>query len=233
MEVEILVTKEDYKDFFKYYYFKKSLLFNMFVAAIIAAVFIGGANFEVKAEPQQLGNLLKELLAGVIIFALITFLPYLISLIILLRGKIPLGRKKFIISDTGVQIVTKTEHSILKWESIKTAGFNERFIYVMLYSPKVYILPATFFKSENEISSFVDIIQNNAARVRGRSKQRELWQLYWWGLLGVIPLIGAFVGFFLLLRGILDFKDKYLILIGAICILFTIGFLTIGFLNLA
>jgi len=45
---------------------------------------------------------------------------------------------------------------------------------------------------------------------------------YWLGLLCLIPLVGAFVGLGLLLYGLLKYKDKWLSIIGAGGILFTI-----------
>ncbi|MEO6151170.1 MAG: hypothetical protein ABIN95_11670 [Mucilaginibacter sp.] len=46
---------------------------------------------------------------------------------------------------------------------------------------------------------------------------------YLLGLLCLIPLIGAFVGFGLLLFGIFQYKDKWLIAIGAFGIVFTVA----------
>ncbi len=45
---------------------------------------------------------------------------------------------------------------------------------------------------------------------------------YLLGLLCIIPLVGAFVGFGLLLYGILKYKDKWLSIIGAAGILWTV-----------
>ncbi|WP_460556380.1 hypothetical protein [Ferruginibacter profundus] len=45
---------------------------------------------------------------------------------------------------------------------------------------------------------------------------------YLLGLLGLIPLVGAFVGIALILYGIIRYKDKWLIAVGAGCIIFTI-----------
>ena len=45
---------------------------------------------------------------------------------------------------------------------------------------------------------------------------------YLLGLLGFIPLVGFFVGIGLLLYGIIKYKDKKLIAIGAFCMLFTV-----------
>ena len=46
---------------------------------------------------------------------------------------------------------------------------------------------------------------------------------YLLGLLCLIPLIGGFVGLGLLLYGLLKYKDKRLVIIGAFGILFTVG----------
>ncbi len=45
---------------------------------------------------------------------------------------------------------------------------------------------------------------------------------YLLGLLGLIPLVGFFVGIGLILYGILKYKDKKLIMIGTFCVLFTV-----------
>lgn len=46
---------------------------------------------------------------------------------------------------------------------------------------------------------------------------------YLLGLLCLIPLVGGFVGLGLLLYGLLKYKDKWLAMIGAFGILFTVG----------
>lgn len=45
---------------------------------------------------------------------------------------------------------------------------------------------------------------------------------YLMGLLGIIPLVGAFVGIALVLYGVLKYKDKLLVAIGASAIAFTV-----------
>jgi hypothetical protein len=45
---------------------------------------------------------------------------------------------------------------------------------------------------------------------------------YLLGLLGLIPLVGFFIGVGLLLYGIIKYKDKKLIIIGIVCMLFTV-----------
>ena len=52
---------------------------------------------------------------------------------------------------------------------------------------------------------------------------------YWLGLLCLIPLVGALVGTALLLYGIIKYKDKWLIIIGAFGIVFTTAIYTAMF----
>ena len=52
-----------------------------------------------------------------------------------------------------------------------------------------------------------------------RTQSRPPYSL---GLLGLIPLVGFFVGLVLLLNGIIKYKDKKLIIIGISCMMFTV-----------
>lgn len=45
---------------------------------------------------------------------------------------------------------------------------------------------------------------------------------YLLGLLGFIPLVGFFVGIGLTLYGLIKYKDKKLIIIGVLCMVFTV-----------
>ena len=52
---------------------------------------------------------------------------------------------------------------------------------------------------------------------------------YLMGLLGIIPLVGAFVGIALILYGVLKYKDKLLVIIGSSAVIFTVLVYTIPF----
>jgi hypothetical protein len=56
------------------------------------------------------------------------------------------------------------------------------------------------------------------------SKRKRGKKLYAWGLLGLIPNVGVIAGLILFFRGIFQYKDKYLAIIGLSDILFTIVF---------
>jgi hypothetical protein len=55
---------------------------------------------------------------------------------------------------------------------------------------------------------------------------------YWLLLLCLIPLIGAFVGIYLIYQGIYKFKDKVLIFMGCLGLIFTVGIYSYLFYDL-
>jgi len=54
---------------------------------------------------------------------------------------------------------------------------------------------------------------------------------YLLGLLCIIPLVGAFIGLGLLLYGLIKYKDKWLSIIGAAGILWTVIFIHLFFIQ--
>jgi len=55
------------------------------------------------------------------------------------------------------------------------------------------------------------------------AKKNKNTSLYWLGLAEFIPLVGAFIGIALILYGIFKYKDKILVAIGSLGVLFTVG----------
>lgn len=64
--------------------------------------------------------------------------------------------------------------------------------------------------------------QNENISITSLPQKDKNKSIYWLGLLGFIPMLGFFVGFGLVLAGLLKYKDKKLIIIGVFCILFTV-----------
>jgi hypothetical protein len=54
------------------------------------------------------------------------------------------------------------------------------------------------------------------------SYNRDARPPYLLGLLGFVPLVGAFVGVALILYGLIKYHDRKLVLIGVACVLFTV-----------
>ncbi len=53
-------------------------------------------------------------------------------------------------------------------------------------------------------------------------KSTRIKPIYFWGLVGLIPNLGAFIGFTLLILGIYKTRDKFLVIIGTFCIVWTL-----------
>lgn len=53
-------------------------------------------------------------------------------------------------------------------------------------------------------------------------KREGFKNVYFWGLLGLVPELGAIVGLILVVLGLVKLKDRVLVLIGLGCILFTL-----------
>lgn len=62
--------------------------------------------------------------------------------------------------------------------------------------------------------------------------QQRKTSIYWWGLLGLIPILGVIVGTILIVIGVVRIKDKILVFIGVCCILFTVAIYALMFLSM-
>jgi hypothetical protein len=102
------------------------------------------------------------------------------------------------------------------------------FLYVTLFTNKYYVIPTDAFPTENEAINFLGVLKNGILKVRGQSTERKIHNLYYWGLIGLIPNFGAVAGVILTVKGF-NYKDKKLIAIGIACILFTVAFWTLIF----
>jgi len=224
MEVEYEITKTIYNEFYKISIKEKiqkrivliSILF-FFVVSVICSDHL---------------TLLRCILTVIGYFIFIATLSYYLPLWIimqklnklLLKGKLFLGKSKITITDEGL-MNDDNPHSVRIWESIKAANSNEKFIYVTLIDKKILIIPKKYFANELEAINFLGLIQTK------NKKQGVPYQTsyipeknppYSLGFLCIVPLVGAFVGVALILYGLIKYKDKWLVLIGAGGILFTV-----------
>jgi Type II secretion system (T2SS), protein G len=161
------------------------------------------------------------------------WLPYIITIIKLNRSiaKDPLYLEKHKLSttETGITIESASKTSHRTWPNIHSFGAEGKIINITLADKRVYLLPKRFFASDDQVLDFLGIIQAGihspkfalvewpAAAIPQTSKPP-----YWLGLLCLIPLVGAMAGIGLLLYGLLKYKDKWLSIIGAAGIAWTI-----------
>jgi len=225
MEVEIETSPADYSSFFRYFFLERNILRKIIAVLLLSYLF---AAF-VDDPRQKLWSFMvpKTLLISIAVFPLYFLLPYFYSLYrfksAYRTSKSPLGKRVFTTTDQGVNVTSNSETLSWKWEALKIIGENKNYVFFLLFNYKLYLIPKRYF-SGNEADNFLATLKNGQIKFRGNPKPSSPVSLYWWGLLCLIPGVGAIAGFILLLRGIIEFRDTVLIAIGAIGILVSIYF---------
>jgi hypothetical protein len=229
MEVEFRPTAEDYRGFYRYSAFRRYLGWKVAATGLLSI----GIGLDIRHSPMVFDPL-PAVVLGVILFPIITIVPYIIAII---KSKKPLKRLEkndlrlrieltgdgFLVQPVFAETEPEKEKKFWRWQWVKFAGGSSKYIFIVLVQGVVYVIPKTAFHSTEEAERFVFILEAGVETVFG-SKPKRAKSLYLWGLLGLIPNVGAVAGLVLLIKGIFQFKDKILILIGASGILFTIAF---------
>jgi len=233
MEIEIETTRTDYSSFLNYFLFQRKFLRKILAVFLISLFIVSFGD-----DPRQsLWSFIvpKALRISFWIFLLYFFLPYFFYLYKYNKAyktnESPLGKRKFTTLEDGIKVESKFKTYFWRWETIISAGENKNYIFFLLYNYKLLLIPKSFL-TENDADNFLGIIQNGIKKVAGNPKPSSPIQIYWWGLLCLIPGIGAIAGLVLLVRGLVEFKDTILSLIGATGILISIYFFSTKFKDL-
>jgi hypothetical protein len=221
MEIKTQTTKNDYIDFLKFYYFKRNLPGR--IIPLFFLILLVSYNITYKEQYHFWFNFLSVLIVlGLLVFLFSFLLPYLISIWrVFKRFKTDNTAviKTFSLVDEGIHITEKNEAKFCHWKDIKIIGKNDNFIFLRLYN-KNYIISENSFRSTIEEKGFFNKIQTQIQN----SKSHNVNRLYSRGWLGLIPLIGFFVGVWLIIEGAFKYKDRKLILIGIASVMFTVIF---------
>ena len=228
MEIEYQNTKDDYLNFYKAHFAEqlKKRIIALIVCPLLVAFIVGGQPF----------NWPTFFIAFFVTIATLLLIGYIIPYFIATRklnkaiskDNIYLEKRKLSTIETGIIIQSITKTTEWDWQSINSFSSSENYIQIQLVDKKIFLLPKRFFASENDIVNFLGIIQTRINKTKGVKNKtssaiaRPSKPPYLLGLLCLIPLVGAFVGLGLLLYGLLKYKDKWLSIIGAAGILWTI-----------
>lgn len=234
MEIEYQNSKDDFVEFNKLYH-RRRLIKSLGVIVpliIFLTLAFSGTSFKWSYF------LIAMIASTVVIFGSYYFIPLMISSIRLnstiSKDKSRLDKKKLTIDDDGLLIESENKTMKWTWENIVSVQSNDKFIYVFLANKRSLFFAKRHFPSDDEVINFIKLIQNKIIISRGisaSSLEQGNKPSYLLGLLCLIPIIGAFVGLGLLLYGIFNYKDKWLIVIGAGGILFTVSIYATMFYN--
>lgn len=232
MEVEFQVSKEDYVDFFK-----TQLKENFQKRIPLVAVILFFAVGSVSTSNFDLLTIVIVIIGYTILLSLLFyFLPFLIfskqlkKLIATDPGYSE--RRKWTIQDDGLKSEGESTTSIRNWESIIKVNANRKYISLTLVDKRFMMVPKSSFGSDTEATNFLGLIQNKIFKAQGLSNltidasgiYKKDKPPYLLGLLGFIPLVGAIIGVALILYGLIKYKDKLLVFIGAAGIAFSVIF---------
>jgi hypothetical protein len=227
MELDYQTTKKDCIDFNKLYCREnlQKRLWAVFVIIVAAGMIFGSKPFQLP------GFLIGTSLTAAVVFGFYYFIPlYRANLAlnkVLSKERPGFEKTKLTIIDEGLLIESENKTTTWNWESIASVHSNDLFVYIFLADKRYMLFPKRYFPSENDVTNFMGLIQSKIIQKRGGASFQidavKSSPPYLLGLLCIIPLVGALVGLGLLLYGIIKYKDKWLIIIGAAGIIWTVA----------
>lgn len=226
MRVELQNTKQDYIESFKIQLrnnFQRRIVALTILLFCVVAVVCGDHFTWIKC-------ILAIVAYAIFVLAVMYFIPLCkatnnLRKLILKEGGF-IGKRQIVITDEGL-LSEGQDYSLLRnWQSIKAIDINQKYIYIGLIDKTYLIIPKRFFPTDIEAANFMALISSKTQltnKFYTLSKTSTPKPPYLLGLLGVVPLVGAFVGIALILYGIFKYKDKWLVLIGIGSIAFTVA----------
>jgi hypothetical protein len=236
MEVEFRTTVDDYLAFYKYFYFWRKLWLRILFVALFSLVIASG--MREGHSDFSWGSLLIFVVTAVLISVFVFVIPYIQAIRKtrkILEAPGQPDQKRAILSADGITVKDEDEAGTViasgswRWESVRLVDSNDRFVFIMLFNWKVFLIPRQYFQADDEVDNFIGIVRNAKARVRSgglESDEAKARRIAPWGLLGLLPNFGAIAGIVLLYQGIIRLKSRLLVIIGVADILFTILFWT-------
>jgi hypothetical protein len=166
MEINIDLTRADFADFNKYYFFKRGLKKRIYLFFIMAFV------LPLLMHSDGPFDLMTYVISVIIVgplFALIYLGGMTIS--IFLTKRLPsengliLGEKKYLITEEGLIEESENNKIIQKWNGIKSIETNKNSVFIFVDNIAAYIIPKRFFQDQAEQHRFIEIIENKLNNV--------------------------------------------------------------------
>ncbi len=226
MEVEFRLTKEDYLRFIRYYVFQRRLGYKILWLAFICYF----ASMRVQGVDPTTQTILFRfaflLFVGLLLIFVVPYvwMRYKFSKALSEHHSFMSGLKVWL-DDEGIHRFCDGERPTLsRYDAISFMGMTPGYIFYVIPYLGYAIIPVSAFKTSSDAINFLGKIKGEYARANGREKR--LRRLYYWGLLCLVPNFGAICGIILIIRGLTEFKDRKLVLIGIGGLAVTVIFIT-------
>lgn len=219
--MEFETTKSDFFNFYALFYLNrvKKLSIGIFPLLLIVSFNIYTNDFEIWHF------ILAFIILSIISFLILFCLPFGIFVFrlnkLVSKNFFFFEKKSLKISLEGINIDSKSNKKFLKWENISAIEKAGNFLYLISIDKKSVLIPGRFFYSKSDMVLFYKNIKEKLVNKSDSNSIKLQKSIYNWGYLGLIPIIGFFVGIVLIIRGLFQYKDKKLIIIGIGGVLFT------------
>jgi len=225
MEIQFQLTKSDYIRFNNLYI--KDVMTRrsgLVLLALFLVIFVFAGN-----HPDSGRILLAFISSPIIVIGLFYYISSIVGIFrierLLSTDISYLEDQRLSVFERGLEQIFKSKTKFWKWQSLKAAYANKEYVYIIRFDKQTIPVPKNAFSSKSEAADFLRLVKKHIYQSTGKQgfPAGDLSKPpYLIGLLCFIPLVGAFVGLALLLYGLIKYKDKWLTLIGAGGILFTI-----------
>jgi len=220
MEIPTQITKTDYLNFLLFFYYKRNLAQRIIFPFLL--VLLCSYNLTYKIHYHFLPIfLLVFLILAAIVFIFWYALPFMISkwrISKRFKSGNSVEKRTFLLAGHGIETTANNKNTFVSWQDIKVAGKTESFIFLRLYNKDIYLIPLKSFLSSIHEKTFFNEIHTQVEC----NKEHNVNRMYAKGWFGLIPLIGFFVGIWLIVESISKYKDKKLLSIGIASMLFTV-----------
>jgi len=232
MSISVTLTKKEFqnvllKHFIKTYFNSKRLIIVIFIFLLLS-IQVGG--FE---EGKAFEIFILYPFCGLVLYALYLSMRFWIPFIkfkAIMDPKTLMASYKVSNNVDSLKFETITEQKVVFWCKIINIKIVKKHLVISLLDNSTYIIPESQFDDEAAINDFVQSVQNGIIKTRGTLRVPIfLRPPYLLGLICIIPLLGLIVGIVMVLLGIFHYRDKLLILIGCLGIIFTIGYYSYTF----
>ena len=214
MEVEFRLTKEDYLGFIRYYVFQRRLVYKILWLAFICYF----ASMRVQGVAPTTQTIICRFAFLLPVGLLLIFVAPYVWMRYKFRqsvSKNPLvfSSQKVWLEDDGIhRLRDEGTDTLSRYDAISFVEMTPGYIFYSIPYLGYSIIPVSAFKTSSDAINFFGKVRGEFLRANGRAKR--LRRLYYWGLLCLVPNFGAICGIVLIIRGLTEFRDRKLVLIG-------------------
>jgi Type II secretion system (T2SS), protein G len=227
MEITVETTNQDHLDFYKAYGFKRNWMrrgLYLLLVDLIISLYL--QNTDNLVWPNYFFEIFG---IGLLLFPFFFVIPYLVAKAKFKKSfentESTPSKKIFKPFAVGVEVIEEAGSTFLKYESMKQAGKVGDYVFLMLSNGDYYILPKWCFSSIQEIDHFLRIVNSgifNEREIESKTKFK-FKSVYFVSLLCFIPILGIFIGVLLIFLGVLHYRDKIVVIAGALGVIISIS----------